>query len=56
MLHEGLGLIDPFDQSQAMLIKLIVKCLLPVQDKWKSYLRIEYNNVVHKQANKGMEV
>ena len=31
----GLGLIDPFMQSKALLVKHVVRCLLPGQELWK---------------------
>ena len=36
-LDGDLGIIDPFDQSEAMLSKLIERGLLPGQEKWTYY-------------------
>ena len=33
----GLGLIDPFMQSKALLVKHVVRCLLPGQELWKKF-------------------
>ena len=39
VLSGCLGIIDPFDKSQAMLVKLIVRGLLTGQEKWNVLLR-----------------
>jgi len=40
LVEEGeLGLIDPFLQTQALLAKLMVRCLAPGEEPWKSLLR-----------------
>ena len=37
-VERGLGIIDPFDQSQGLLTKLIVRGLLPGPNKWNWHL------------------
>ena len=36
--HRGLGIIDPVDQTMALLVKLLVRGLLPGHDPWKLML------------------
>ena len=46
--HGGLGLIDPEDQSKAMIAKLIVRGQMPGDELWKKFLKLRLQEMMPK--------
>jgi hypothetical protein len=44
--HGGLGIIDPKTQSEALLVKLLIRGLEPGGEPWKELLRHKANQVM----------